>query len=134
MKINSTHLIIVLSNLIINAEKYSRGDVIEAAIHRRGGFLEIRVSDQGPPIPPAEAARITSKGFSCRPIRRKAPMPAGPWLRRPGSLTAKAVALPRTEVSLSTSPLWGRNKAAGWLRIPQRLSIMSGWLELPAQY
>jgi two-component system phosphate regulon sensor histidine kinase PhoR len=71
VKINSTHLISVLSNLIINANKYSQGEVIEVAIQKNGHLLEIRVSDQGPPIPQAERDRIFERFYTVSKSRNR---------------------------------------------------------------
>ena len=108
VRINSTHLISVLSNLIINAEKYSRGDAVEAAVHRRGGFVEIRVSDQGPPIPPAEAARIFERFYTVSKSRNRGAAGSGLGL----SIVKHIARVYRGEASLETNPQGGNTFVA----------------------
>ena len=71
VKIHSSHLISVLTNLISNAEKYSRGDHIEVDIHKKGHTLEIRVADQGPSIPVSETNRIFERFYSISKSRNR---------------------------------------------------------------
>jgi len=47
-----------LRNLLENARRYGGQAVPEAGIQRRGAWLELRVCDRGPGVPPAERERI----------------------------------------------------------------------------
>jgi two-component system sensor histidine kinase KdpD len=61
------HALRILTNLVENAAKYSGAATpIEVAVRRDGDAIEIRVSDRGPGIAPAEAQRVFEP-FSRRP-------------------------------------------------------------------
>ncbi len=52
----------VLFNLLDNAGKYApAGSLITIAAHRDGGFVTLRVMDEGDGIPPAETAKVFEK-------------------------------------------------------------------------
>lgn len=70
-RIHAAHLISVLTNLISNAAKYSLGEVIVVEMKRGGGFLEIRVADQGPVIEPSEAERIFERFYTVSKSRNR---------------------------------------------------------------
>lgn len=70
-RIHSAHLISVLTNLISNADKYSRGETIEVEMGKIGSTLEIRVADQGPPIPHSEVDRIFERFYTISKSRNR---------------------------------------------------------------
>ena len=71
VKIHASHLISVLTNLISNAGKYSQGESIEVEMRKNDGLLEIRVADQGPPIPMAERERIFERFYTVSKSRNR---------------------------------------------------------------
>ena len=46
-----------IRNLLENARRYSQGE-ITVSVHRRQGYAEVHVCDQGPGVPPAQRERI----------------------------------------------------------------------------
>jgi two-component system phosphate regulon sensor histidine kinase PhoR len=71
VKVHASHLISLLTNLISNANKYSQGPNIEVEMRRNGGALEIRVADQGPPIPLSEHERIFERFYTVSKSRNR---------------------------------------------------------------
>lgn len=71
VRIQPSHLISVLTNLISNADKYSLGESIEVEIRKACNQLEIRVADQGPPIPPADHERIFERFYTISKSRNR---------------------------------------------------------------
>jgi two-component system phosphate regulon sensor histidine kinase PhoR len=70
-RIHATHLISVLTNLINNADKYSKGESIDVEVRKNNAVLEIRVSDQGPQIPPSETERIFERFYTVSKSRNR---------------------------------------------------------------
>lgn len=70
-QVHPSHLMSVLVNLLTNAVKYSTSPEIEAEASLRGGALEIRVADGGPPIPPGERERIFERFYSISSSRSR---------------------------------------------------------------
>lgn len=57
-------LLQVFTNLLENAIRYSpQGGTITLAAQRVGNYIEVRISDQGPGIPPEEQARIFERFY-----------------------------------------------------------------------
>jgi two-component system phosphate regulon sensor histidine kinase PhoR len=71
IKCHSTHIISILTNLINNALKYSQGPEIEVSVRQKDLFLEISVSDLGPPIPESEYERIFERFYSISRSRNR---------------------------------------------------------------
>jgi two-component system phosphate regulon sensor histidine kinase PhoR len=61
---HSAHIISVLTNLVNNALKYSKGPKIQVEVRRKDHFLEIAVADSGPVIPEGERERIFERFYS----------------------------------------------------------------------
>jgi two-component system sensor histidine kinase ChvG len=60
-------LVQVVSNLVDNAESFSRGGRVEAELARGHGVAILRVRDEGPGIPAAHLERIFDRFFTHRP-------------------------------------------------------------------
>ncbi|MDR2140368.1 MAG: GHKL domain-containing protein [Deltaproteobacteria bacterium] len=73
VKVNfhSAHLISVLTNLINNALKYSKGPKIQVEVRHRESYLEIAVADGGPMIPVSERERIFERFYSMSRSRNR---------------------------------------------------------------
>jgi two-component system phosphate regulon sensor histidine kinase PhoR len=71
LKINSCHVLSVLTNLLTNAIKYSKEGDISVSLQRRAGAVEIRVADGGPPIPIQERDRIFERFYSMSESRNR---------------------------------------------------------------
>jgi two-component system phosphate regulon sensor histidine kinase PhoR len=71
LRINSCHVLSVLTNLLTNAIKYSKEPEVFVSLKRKAGAAEIRVSDGGPPIPPQERERIFERFYSMSESRNR---------------------------------------------------------------
>jgi two-component system phosphate regulon sensor histidine kinase PhoR len=65
------HLVSVAANLLANAVKYSKDDLVRAKAVSGGGTVTIEVEDGGPPIPPAERERIFERFYSLSRSRNR---------------------------------------------------------------
>lgn len=103
VKIHASHLISVLTNLISNADKYSQGQSIEVEIRKTGGLLEIRVADQGPPIPPSEHDRIFERFYTISKSRNRVESGSGLGL----SIVKHIAKIYKGQVALENNPAGG---------------------------
>lgn len=69
--IDSFHTEMILTNLINNAVKYSKGSKIEVDIYERDNGLIIEVADYGPAIPEKERRRIFERFYTMSKSRTK---------------------------------------------------------------
>jgi signal transduction histidine kinase len=68
----------VFANLLDNALKYSQaGGQVRLAVQSRDGWVEVRVEDDGPGIPPAELERIFERFYQTDKSRRSGRAGAG---------------------------------------------------------
>ena len=71
VKIHSTHLISLLTNLISNAVRHSTGRTVQVTASKTRNILEIRVADEGPAIPVRERERIFERFYSLSESRNR---------------------------------------------------------------
>jgi two-component system phosphate regulon sensor histidine kinase PhoR len=62
--ITREHLMSVITNLVDNAMKYSKGDHIHLAVTKNSEFVSVSVEDHGPEIPAAERERIFERFYT----------------------------------------------------------------------
>ncbi|WP_027390347.1 ATP-binding protein [Chrysiogenes arsenatis] len=70
-RVQYDHLLSILSNLIDNALKYSRGTHIHIALFRRDGQVWLEVEDEGPVIPREERERIFERFYTVSKSRNQ---------------------------------------------------------------
>lgn len=68
--IDSFHVEMILTNLINNAVKYSRGDIIDVSVYEENSALIIEVADMGPQIPEKERSRIFERFYTVSKSRK----------------------------------------------------------------
>jgi two-component system sensor histidine kinase ChvG len=62
----------VVENLVDNAASFSpEGGAVRVSVGKAGGFVILRVQDQGPGVPPEHRQRIFDRFFSFRPHEKK---------------------------------------------------------------
>ncbi|MDR1657135.1 MAG: hypothetical protein LBT47_06210 [Deltaproteobacteria bacterium] len=71
VRIHSSHILSVVTNLLTNAVKYSTGSEIEVGVRKKDNVLEISVSDGGPVIELAERERIFERFYSLSQSRTR---------------------------------------------------------------
>jgi signal transduction histidine kinase len=102
----------VLVNLLTNAIRYGRpGGLIELSISAVGACVELRVTDEGPGIPPREQARIFGPYARGARARRA----GGPGLGLGLHIVRTLVAMHEGTVGVDSEP--GRG-ASFWVRLP----------------
>ncbi|MDR1043702.1 MAG: PAS domain-containing protein [Candidatus Adiutrix sp.] len=107
VRVHASHLVSLLTNLISNANKYSQGQSIEVQMRQSGGALEIRVADQGPPIPPAEHERIFERFYTVSKSRNRGESGSGLGL----SIVKHIARIYKGRVSLEANPGGGNTFA-----------------------
>lgn len=65
------HMLSVVTNLVDNAIKYSKGEEVYVEIEKINGYVNIRVADQGPVIPENEMTRIFERFYTTSKSRNK---------------------------------------------------------------
>jgi two-component system phosphate regulon sensor histidine kinase PhoR len=70
-RIHVSHLISILTNLIGNAIKYSRGRSVRVSARKTENALEIKVADEGPVIPVGERERVFERFYSLSESRNR---------------------------------------------------------------
>jgi two-component system phosphate regulon sensor histidine kinase PhoR len=68
---HSAHVISVITNLVNNGLKYSKGPKIIVEVRLKDNFLEIDVADSGPIIPDSERERIFERFYSLSRSRNR---------------------------------------------------------------
>ncbi|MGD9808434.1 MAG: ATP-binding protein [Deferribacterales bacterium] len=62
--VNREHIMSVITNLIDNAMKYSKGDHIHLSIEKDSEYVVVKVADHGPVIPAGEQERIFERFYT----------------------------------------------------------------------
>lgn len=62
--ITKEHFMSIITNLVDNAMKYSKGDHIHVDISREDGYVRVEVADHGPAIPVKEQDRIFERFYT----------------------------------------------------------------------
>jgi signal transduction histidine kinase len=90
----------IFQNLIANAARHGGGGPIEVTASTSGGFVEVRVSDSGPGIPPEELSQVFDPFF--RGERARASRIRGTGLGL--SLVRDSISLMGGSVSVQSQP------------------------------
>ena len=69
--VHGSHIISIVTNLISNAVKYSKGSAIKVDLKKDGETLVISVADGGPQIPVSERERIFERFYSMSKSRNR---------------------------------------------------------------
>ncbi len=64
VNVRASHILSILSNLVSNALKYSKGSEVSVSVLKAGREVTISVADQGPAIPKNERERIFERFYS----------------------------------------------------------------------
>jgi two-component system phosphate regulon sensor histidine kinase PhoR len=69
--VHSAHILSIVTNLVSNAVKYSKGDNIKVDMKKDDKILTISVSDGGPQIPLSDRERIFERFYSMSKSRNR---------------------------------------------------------------